>query len=160
MLVVSNIEILNYLGQIWSLTRKSKKKSGVTEKKNLDLLQEEKWIKSSTQRAQKMIQGNMKAQVNLQTTFLFLTAMNWRSSELPPDLNRNSRTYNNLQSNLEGQISNRCSFILKTFFLSGRPGWLSGWASAFGSGRDPRVLGPSLTSGSPTGNLCLCVFHE
>ena len=76
MLVVSNIEILNYLGQIWSLTRKSKKKSGVTEKKNLDLLQEEKWIKSSTQRAQKMIQGNMKAQVNLQTTFLFLTAMN------------------------------------------------------------------------------------
>ena len=76
MLVVSNIEILNYLGQIWSLTRKSKKKSGVTEKKNLDLLQEEKWIKSSTQRAQKMIQGNTKAQVNLQTTFLFLTAMN------------------------------------------------------------------------------------
>ena len=33
-------------------------------------------------------------------------------------------------------------------FTSGIPGWLSGWASAFGSGRDPRVLGSSPASGS------------
>ena len=30
----------------------------------------------------------------------------------------------------------------------GTPGWLSGWASAFGSGHDPRVLGSSPTLGS------------
>ena len=42
----------------------------------------------------------------------------------------------------------------------GAPGWLSGWASAFGSGPDPRVLGSSPTSGSPEGtcfSLCLCL---
>ena len=44
------------------------------------------------------------------------------------------------------------------------PEWLSGWASAFGSGRDPNVLGSSPTLGSPQGDslslslcLCLCV---
>ena len=31
------------------------------------------------------------------------------------------------------------------------PGWLSGWASAFHSGHDPRVLGWSPTSGSTQG---------
>ena len=35
---------------------------------------------------------------------------------------------------------------------SGTPEWLSGWASAFSSGRDPRVLGLSPTLGSPTLN--------
>ena len=36
----------------------------------------------------------------------------------------------------------------------GTPGWLSGWASAFGSGRDPRVLGLSSASGSLQGARC------
>ena len=51
------------------------------------------------------------------------------------------------------------------------PGWLSGWASAFGSGRDPTVLGSSPTLGSLGGScfslrlclclpLSLCVSHE
>ena len=42
----------------------------------------------------------------------------------------------------------------------GAPGWLSNWASAFSSGRDPGVLGSSPTSGSLHGacfSLCLCV---
>ena len=42
---------------------------------------------------------------------------------------------------------------------SGTPGCLSGWASAFGSGRDP-VRGSSPTSGSLRGacfSLCLCL---
>ena len=42
------------------------------------------------------------------------------------------------------------------------PGWLSGWASAFSSGNDPRALGLSPTSGFPHGacfslSLCLCL---
>ena len=40
------------------------------------------------------------------------------------------------------------------------PGWLSDWASAFGPGRDPGVLGSSPTSGSLHGacfSLCLCL---
>ena len=39
-------------------------------------------------------------------------------------------------------------------------GWLSGWASAFSSGCDPRVLGLSPPLGSPQGacfSLCLCL---
>ena len=53
--------------------------------------------------------------------------------------------------------------------VPGAPGWLSGWASAFGSGRDPKVLGLSPTLGSLRGacfslclSLCLtlCVSHE
>ena len=45
----------------------------------------------------------------------------------------------------------------------GTPGCLSGWMSAFGSGRDPRVPGWSPTSGSLLGAcfylcLCLCLF--
>ena len=42
----------------------------------------------------------------------------------------------------------------------GTPGWLSGWVSAFASGRDPGVLGWSPTSRSPQGtcfSLCLCL---
>ena len=42
---------------------------------------------------------------------------------------------------------------------SGAPGWLSGWVSPFGSGRDPGVLGSSPISGSPQGacfSFCLC----
>ena len=42
----------------------------------------------------------------------------------------------------------------------GTPGWLSGCASAFGSGRDPGVLGSSPTLGSLHGacfSLCLCL---
>ena len=42
----------------------------------------------------------------------------------------------------------------------GAPGWLSIWASAFGSGRDPRVLGLSPTLGSlqeACFSLCLCL---
>ena len=34
-------------------------------------------------------------------------------------------------------------------FITGAHGWLSGGASAFGSGPDPRVLGLSPVSGSP-----------
>ena len=40
------------------------------------------------------------------------------------------------------------------------PGWLSGWAPAFGSGHDPRVLGLGPASGSLQGacfSLCLCL---
>ena len=40
----------------------------------------------------------------------------------------------------------------------GAPGWLSGWASAFGSGHDPRVLGSSPIWAPPQGacfSLCL-----
>ena len=39
--------------------------------------------------------------------------------------------------------------------------WLSGWAYAFGSGRDPGVQGLSPISGSPQGarfSLCLCLY--
>ena len=42
----------------------------------------------------------------------------------------------------------------------GMPGWLSGWASAFGSGHDPRVPRLSPTPGSLCGtcfSLCLCL---
>ena len=42
----------------------------------------------------------------------------------------------------------------------GMPGWLRGWASAFGSGHDPGVLGSSPTWGSLHGacfSLCLCL---
>ena len=42
----------------------------------------------------------------------------------------------------------------------GAPVWLRGWGSAFGSGRDPRVLGSSPTSGSLHGAcffLCPCL---
>ena len=45
--------------------------------------------------------------------------------------------------------------------FSGMPGWLSGWASAFGSGHDPRGLGSSPTWGTPQGacfSLCLCLY--
>ena len=51
----------------------------------------------------------------------------------------------------------------------GAPGWFSGWASAFGSVRDPGVLGSSPALGSLWGacfSLCrclcpsLCVSHE
>ena len=44
--------------------------------------------------------------------------------------------------------------------MVGAPGWLSDWASAFGSGCDCRVLGSSSTSGSRQGacfSLCLCL---
>lgn len=37
----------------------------------------------------------------------------------------------------------------------GIPEWLSGWASAFGSGRDSGVLGSSSVSGLPAGSLLL-----
>ena len=41
----------------------------------------------------------------------------------------------------------------------GTPGWLGGWASAFGSGRDPGVLGLSPTSGSPRGTrFSFCIY--
>ena len=52
----------------------------------------------------------------------------------------------------------------------GIPGWLSGWASAFGSGCDPTVPGlspisaPCLEPASPSAcvsePLSLCVSHE
>ena len=52
---------------------------------------------------------------------------------------------------------------------TGTPGWLSGWASAFGSGHAPRVLGSSSTLCSLHGAcfflcpclcLSLCVSYE
>ena len=46
----------------------------------------------------------------------------------------------------------------------GTPGWLSGWASASGSGHDARVLGSSPTSDSSmepaSPSACLYVFHK
>ena len=57
----------------------------------------------------------------------------------------------------------------RTFTNIGAPGWLSGWASPFGSGHNSGVWGLSPTSGSLQGacfSLCLClyltlcVFHE
>ena len=60
-------------------------------------------------------------------------------------------------------------FVLLSFLRSkklkeesGTPGWLSGYASAFGSGCDPRVLESSPTPGPPSGAcffLCLCLFR-
>ena len=50
--------------------------------------------------------------------------------------------------------------MINIFKIRGIPGWLSGWASTFGSGRDPRFLGWSPTSGSLQGacfSLCLCL---
>ena len=41
------------------------------------------------------------------------------------------------------------------FRVHGAPGWHSGWASAFGSGRDPGVMGSSPTSGSSAMSLLL-----
>ena len=58
----------------------------------------------------------------------------------------------------------KCMF-LNTIWKA--PGWLSGWASAFGSGCDPRVMGSSLTSGSLQGicfsfclSLCLSLINK
>ena len=51
-----------------------------------------------------------------------------------------------------------CPEIEGIWKISGAPGWLRGWASAFGSGCDPGVLGSSSTSGSLWGacfSLCL-----
>ena len=59
----------------------------------------------------------------------------------------------------------------QNFIFWGTPGWLSGWASALGSGCDPRVPGSSPTSSSLHGacfslrlclylSLSLCVSHE
>ena len=49
------------------------------------------------------------------------------------------------------------------FYVMGIPGWLSGLAPAFGSGRDPGDPGSSPTSSSLRGAcfslcLCLCLF--
>ena len=55
----------------------------------------------------------------------------------------------NGSSSKSSQVQNSCR---------GSPGWLSGCASAFGSGSDPRVLGSSPTSGSLQGaylSFCL-----
>ena len=57
----------------------------------------------------------------------------------------------------------RFFLLLKKSLYCGAPGWLSGWASAFGSGHDPGVLGSSPTLGSLCGAcfclcLCLCPF--
>ena len=49
----------------------------------------------------------------------------------------------------------------KNIWGIGMPGWLSGWASAFGSGCDPGVLGIESHIGSPQGtcfSLCLCLY--
>ena len=40
-------------------------------------------------------------------------------------------------------------------YIVGAPGWHSGWASAFGSGRDPGVMGSSPTPASSTTSLLL-----
>ena len=76
-----------------------------------------------------------------------------------PNSTTRTRSWNSLPS------------LLWTKTLSVRtPGWLSGWASAFGSGPGPGVLGSSQSRiRLPTGccfSLCLglclslCVFHE
>ena len=74
-------------------------------------------------------------------------------------------------SSKDGQYT----FLLNAFYewllkyISRTPGWLSGCASAFGSGQDPQVLGTNPTLGSLQGacfSLCLylclslCVSHE
>ena len=46
--------------------------------------------------------------------------------------------------------------IITNNIINGTPGWLSGWTSAFGPGRDPGVPGLSLTSGElPAWSLLL-----
>ena len=60
-------------------------------------------------------------------------------------------------------------FYIKNYCF-GAPVWLSGWASAFGSGRDPRVLGlspawsslPCMEPVSPSAcvSASLCVSHD
>ena len=57
-----------------------------------------------------------------------------------------------------------CLHLLHFFFLSciylGTPGWLSGWAPAFGSGCDLRILESNPAWGSLWGacfSLCLCL---
>ena len=46
--------------------------------------------------------------------------------------------------------------------VAGMPGWLRGWASAFGSGPDTGFLGLSLTlcslHGACFSSLCLCLY--
>ena len=83
-----------------------------------------------------------------------------------------------ISNNLEGREDNvlwktvkwlhMCLLTLKMLHV-GIPGWLSGWASAFGSGCDPGVRGLSPASGSLQGAcfflclclcLSLCVSHE
>ena len=54
----------------------------------------------------------------------------------------------------------KCQALFKSL-CTGAPGWLSGWASTFGSGHDPGVLGSSPTSGSMQGAcfyLSLCLY--
>ena len=53
------------------------------------------------------------------------------------------------------KLSLHDSMGLKNHKSLGAPGWRSRWASAFGSGRDPGVLGSSPTSGSSAGSLLL-----
>ena len=53
-----------------------------------------------------------------------------------------------------------CFLFFLIFLGKGASGWLSGWASAFSSGRNPGVLGLSSALGSPQGTcfpLCLCL---
>ena len=52
-------------------------------------------------------------------------------------------------------------FYINNNSFPGMLGWLTGWTSAFGSGRDPGVLGSSPTLVSPRGGCfspCLCLY--
>ena len=57
-------------------------------------------------------------------------------------------------TNVPQFLLHRFICLVKTY-SSGAPGWLSGGASAFGSGHDPGVPGSSPTSGSLAGSLLL-----
>ena len=56
----------------------------------------------------------------------------------------------------KGRIKWHCEFYLKIFSI-GTPGWLSSWASAFGSGRDPRIESHSGSLHGACFFLCLCL---
>ena len=76
-------------------------------------------------------------------------------------------TWTGLRDNIGSEISQRKTNTVWYHLYAqskraklGMLGWLSGWASAFSPGRNPRVLGSSLTLGSPHGacfSLCLCL---
>ena len=91
----------------------------------------------------------------------------WESSNLNSDPMQKHTVFTTFLS-IFSVVVYRMYGTFKERCYIGMPGWLSGWASAFGSGRDPGVLGSSPTSGLPLDTLFLplpmslplCVSHE
>ena len=75
--------------------------------------------------------------------------------------NIDSNNYQNIGA--AGKIIFRELLLDLNFVILGKPGWLSGWASAFGSGHDPGVLGlnpASESAGSLPMSLPLSLCHS